>query len=146
MTTPETPRPAPMIWHSLRYADAPAALDYLVNVLGFELVVAYPSADDPAIIEHAQLRWPEGGGIMLGSQRESAQWPASTGHAAAYVVTDRAAEIYARVQAAAGFRILQELSKDEYDEDTANESFGVADPEGNLWSFGSYRGEPASGH
>jgi uncharacterized glyoxalase superfamily protein PhnB len=129
-----------MVWHSLRYRDAPAALDFLTAVFGFQLVVSYPNADDPSIIDHAQLHWPEGGGIMLGSHRESADWPASTGHAAAYVVTDHAASVYERVQQA-GFRLLQELRTDDYDE-SGGQSFSVVDPEGNLWSFGSYRGEP----
>lgn len=138
--TDEPQRPDPQIWHSLRYRDAPAALDYLTSVLGFRLVVAYRNPDDDTIVEHAQLRWPEGGGIMIGSHRESPTWPMQPGYGAAYVVTDRAGEVYERVRAAAGFEVLQELSTDEYDTGGGS-SFGVRDPEGNLWSFGSYRGE-----
>lgn len=139
--TDDAHRPAPQIWHSLRYRDAPAALDYLTSVLGFRLVVAYRDADDESIVEHAQLRWPEGGGIMIGSHRDSPAWPVQPGYGAAYVVTDRAAEIYERVRLAPGFQVLQELSTDEYDTG-GGASCGVRDPEGNLWSFGTYRGEP----
>lgn len=139
--TDDMTRPAPQIWHSLRYRDAPAALQYLTSVLGFRLVVAHRNPDDESIVEHAQLQWPEGGGIMIGSHRDSPTWPMQPGYGACYVVTDRAAEVYARVRGAAGFTVLQELSSDEYDADGGS-SFGVRDPEGNLWSFGSYRGEP----
>lgn len=139
--TDDATRPAPQIWHSLRYHDAPAALEYLTSVLGFRLVVAYRSPDDDTVVEHAQLHWPEGGGIMMGSHRDSPTWPMQPGCGAAYVVTDRAAEVYERVRGAAGFELLQELSVDEYDAGGGS-SFGVRDPEGNLWSFGSYRGEP----
>jgi uncharacterized glyoxalase superfamily protein PhnB len=141
MTTSATQRPAPMVWHSLRYNDAPAAIDFLTNVFGFELVVSYRNPEDDSIVDHAQLHWPEGGGIMLGSQRQSSEWPASTGHAAAYIVTDHAADIYQRVKQA-GFQLLQELKVDEYDENTDSQSFSAVDPEGNMWSFGAYRGEP----
>lgn len=132
-----------MVWPSIRYNDAPAALDFLTSVFGFDLVVSYPNADDPSIIDHAQLHWPEGGGIMMGSQRESGEWPASTGHATTYIVTDNAAAIYERVRTATGFRVLRDLETDEYDDSgSAGPGFSAADPEGNLWSFGTYRGEP----
>ena len=141
MTNP-TDRPGPQVWHTLRYHDAPAALGYLVEVFGFEVVLRVDSGDDPEIVEHAQLRWPEGdSGIMLGSHRESPEWPSPTGHAACYVSTDHVTEIWARVQKA-GFRVVNPLHEDGYDAgNPAAQSFGVADPEGNLWSFGSYRGE-----
>jgi uncharacterized glyoxalase superfamily protein PhnB len=131
-----------MVWPSLRYHDAPAAIEFLTTIFGFELVVSYSNTDDQSIIEHAQLRWPEGGGLMLGSQRESAAWPATAGHGATHVVTDRVAEVYERVRQA-GFRLLQELKDDDYYEDSDTQTFSTVDPEGNIWSFGSYRGEPA---
>ncbi len=136
----DTSRPAPQVWPGLRYRDAPAALDHLVRVFGFVIVAQYRSPDDPAVVEHAELRWPEGGGIMLGSHRESPQWPARPGTGSTYVVTDHAAEIFARVRDEPGFEVLQDLSVDPYDAG-GGASFGVRDPEGNLWSFGSYRGE-----
>ena len=55
------------------------------------------------------------------------------------MVTDQVDEVYARVQAA-GAKITRELNITDY----GSREFVVADPEGNLWSFGSYRGEPSS--
>jgi uncharacterized glyoxalase superfamily protein PhnB len=143
MTT--TDRPQPQVWHTLRYHDAPAAIEFLTSVLGFELTVRYDGAD-PSVVEHAQLRGPEGdSGIMLGTARESPEWPALAGHGAAYVSTGRVEEIWARVQDAAGFTITQELHDDDYGPDVVSRSFAVRDPEGNLWSVGGYRGEPWRG-
>ena len=138
-----TNRPQPQVWHSLRYRDAPAAIEFLTSVLGFELTVRYDGSDDPSIVEHAQLRWPEGdSGIMVGSDRESPQWPALAGHGAAYLSTTRVEEIWARVAEAAGFAVTQELHDDDYGPDVSSRSFAVRDPEGNLWSVGEYAGEP----
>ncbi len=75
--------------------------------------------------------------------RESSEGFASTGRASAYVVTDLAAAIYRRVlDSAVGFRVIGELTSDPHDPGgDAGQSLSVLDPEGNLWSFGSYRGE-----
>ena len=134
-------RPAPQVWPGLRYRDAPAALDQLVRVFGFRIVAEFRSPTDDRVVEHAQLRWPEGGGIMLGSHREGTDWPVQPGTGSTYVVTDHAGDIVERVRREPGYEVLQELSADPYDADGGS-SFGVRDPEGNLWSFGSYRGEP----
>ncbi len=132
--------PAPNVWPSIRYRDAPAAIEFLTGVFGFAVVARYDSAQDPQIVDHAQLHWPEGGGIMLGSARDAPGWPAQSGCAATYVVTDRAAQIYPRV-VASGVQILGELADDQYSQ--SGQGFSCDDPEGNLWSFGTYRGEPA---
>jgi uncharacterized glyoxalase superfamily protein PhnB len=79
----------PVIWPTLLYDDAPAAIEFLKEAFGFteQLVVRN---DDGTTIEHAQLRWPAGGGVMLGSagrpDNPFSQRP--TGAASLYVVTD----------------------------------------------------------
>ncbi|MFI2260112.1 VOC family protein [Streptomyces tubercidicus] len=87
----------------------------------------------------SQLALPEGGGIMLGSVREAEddRWPLRPGAFGGYVVTDRPDELCARARAA-GAEIIEELN----DSDYGSRGFGARDPEGNLWSFGTYRGEP----
>jgi uncharacterized glyoxalase superfamily protein PhnB len=72
-----------------------------------------------------------------GADKPGRAWVLQPGTFGAYVVTDQVADIYARVQAAAGMRIVRELGPS----DQGGEEFAIADPEGNLWSFGSYRGE-----
>ncbi|WP_433497244.1 VOC family protein [Sphaerimonospora sp. CA-214678] len=57
--------------------------------------------------------------------------------AGAYVVTDDPDGIFARATAA-GAAVVREPA----DTDYGSRDFVVRDPEGNHWSFGTYRGEP----
>jgi uncharacterized glyoxalase superfamily protein PhnB len=132
-----TPAPRTGVWPSLRYRDAPAAIEFLVDVFGFERVEVYLS-DDGSEVEHAELSWPLGGGLMLGSARETHDWPQLAGHAALYVVTDDPDGLYERA-VAAGARVTHELR----DEDYGSRGFAVRDLEDNLWSFGTYAGGTA---
>ncbi len=104
-----TENPAPTVWPALRYDDTPAAIRFLVEVLGFTetLVVAGPNDS----IAHADLRWPEGGAVMLGSTRHPADGvhDAMTPAAGAiYVESDHVDAIHDRV-VAAGVPITAEL-------------------------------------
>jgi uncharacterized glyoxalase superfamily protein PhnB len=74
---------------------------------------------------------------MLGSYKPDGEWSREPGTFGAYVVTDRVDELYSQVKNA-GAKITRELA----DQDYGNREFAIADPEGNLWSFGPYRGEP----
>src|ERR1700722_12941171 len=98
MTTPATP--APQVWPSLRARDARALIRFLVDAFGFEETVIYGEGDQ---VDHAQLSWPLGGGIMLGSAREgdSAEVGATLpGAFGAYVVTDEPDALHDRAKAA----------------------------------------------
>jgi uncharacterized glyoxalase superfamily protein PhnB len=125
------------VWPTLRATDARGLIDFLVTAFGFVEVVAHP--DGAGGIAHAQLAWPLGGGLMLGSVRdvEDDGWPLRAGTCGCYVVTDHPDALYARATAA-GARVVRGLT----DTDYGSREFAVADPEGNLWSFGTYRGEP----
>lgn len=59
-----------------------------------------------------------------------------TGSALVYVVTGEPDALYARAKAA-GASIARELRDESY----GSRDFAVADPEGNLWSFGTYAGD-----
>jgi len=124
------------VWPSLRARDAHQLIKFLVDVIGFRPAALYGEGD---VVQHCQLNWPEGGGVMLGSVREEPgnPWDVAPGSSGAYVATDHVDEIYQRVVAAGG-RIVRELN----DTDYGSHEFACRDPEGNLWSFGTYRGEP----
>ena len=135
MNTTETKTtPAPTVWPTLQAHDAHALIDFLVNTVVFVKTAVYEDGDKVA---HAQLDWPEGGGVMLGSYKPDGEWSREPGTFGAYVVTDRVDELYAQVKDA-GAKITRELA----DQDYGNREFAIADPEGNLWSFGPYCGEP----
>jgi uncharacterized glyoxalase superfamily protein PhnB len=79
---------------------------------------------------------------MLGSapdQSEQDPWPLRPGSFGAYVVTDEPDALFARATAA-GAQIVHGLNETDY----GSRGFAVRDPEGNLWSFGTYRGEPTA--
>jgi uncharacterized glyoxalase superfamily protein PhnB len=135
MTTPATPEP--QVWPALRARNARALIRFLVDAFGFSETVVYGDGDR---VDHAQLAWPPGGGIMLGSVREddSTEVGASNpGEFGAYVVTDEPDALYQRA-VAAGAEIIREPHETDY----GSRDFSARDPEGNRWSFGTYRGEP----
>jgi uncharacterized glyoxalase superfamily protein PhnB len=129
--------PPPQVWPTLRARDARALIKFLTEAFGFEETVVYGDSDT---VHHAQLSWPPGGGIMLGSARPSGSgddWALQPGSFGGYVVTDDPDGLFARATAA-GAKVIKEL----YDTDYGSRDFIVLDPEGNRWSFGTYRGEP----
>ncbi|MFE6056628.1 VOC family protein [Kitasatospora sp. NPDC056446] len=136
MDTTETP--APQVWPSLRATDARALIRFLVEAFGFREVVAYGEGE---FVAHAELAWPEGGGVMLGSARETPggadSWPGRPGGFTAYVVTADPDGVHARALAA-GARITTAP----YETDYGSRDFAAADPEGNHWYFGTYPGAP----
>lgn len=98
----------------------------------FEETLVVPGDRDGEIV-HAELRWPEGGGIMSGSGE--GEFGVKPGNAALYVVTDQPDALFKRATAA-GTEVVRGLK----DEDYGSRGFTVRDPEGNRWSFGTYRG------
>lgn len=127
--------PVPTVWPTLQARDALALIDFYVSAFGFEKTAVYADGDR---VTHAQLDWPEGGGIMLGSHKPDGEWSREPGTFGAYVVTADVDAVYARAKAA-GADVSPPV-----DQDYGNREIKVVDPEGNLWSFGSYRGEPRS--
>lgn len=128
--------PPPQVWPTLQARDAPALIRFLVDAFGFEETVVYADGDR---VDHAELAWPPGGGIMLGSVPASATAESrlQPGSFAAYAVTDEPDALFARA-AAAGAEVVRELNDTSY----GSREFAVRDPEGNRWSFGTYRGAP----
>lgn len=132
--------PPPQVWPTLRAHDARALIRFLVDVVGFEETAVYGEGD---LVQHAQLSWPPGGGVMLGSARggeaenASATRPGSFG---AYVVADDVDALHARIAAAGA-----DITAAPHNTDYGSRDFSIVDPEGNRWTFGTYRGEPRKG-
>jgi uncharacterized glyoxalase superfamily protein PhnB len=131
--------PIPTIWPGFVYQDARAAIDFLTGTFGFEARIVVANEDDPRIIEHSQLNWPEGGTVMVSTaDRPGNVFSARPiGGASVYVVTDRIDEL-AKAAANANCPFIQELQDNQGYE---GRGFSIRDPEGNIWSFGTYRGE-----
>ncbi len=126
------------VWPTLRSHDAPALIDFLTRVLGFRTVAVFGDGDR---VDHAQLAWPAGGGVMLGSVRGGDDpWPQPPGSAGVHLVVAEAADVdavHARV-VAAGASVLRPPADPGY----GGRGLVCRDPDGNLWSVGTYAGEP----
>jgi uncharacterized glyoxalase superfamily protein PhnB len=126
--------PSPSVWPAFRAADARTLIDFLVAAFGFVETVAY---EEDGVIYHAQLDWPEGGGVMLGQDRPGTSWTRRPGTSGAYVVTADIDSLHARAVAAGA-----EIVEGPVDRDYGSRDVICRDPEGNLWSFGTYPGQP----
>src|SRR3954447_2153105 len=96
------------VFPALRYADAPAAIDWLGRAFGFQRHVVY---DEGGVGPHAELKVP-GGMIILGSVRgDSGEYQAVApppGSTSIYVVVEDADAHHARAKEA-GAEILMDL-------------------------------------
>jgi uncharacterized glyoxalase superfamily protein PhnB len=118
-----------MIIPTLRYDDAKAAIDFLERAFGFDRKAVMENED--GTIGHAELTSGRGM-VMIGSSgRGDSQF--DTGHASIYVIVDDPDAVHDRAKAA-GADISRELS----DMDYGSREFSARDPEGNVWSFGTY--------
>lgn len=125
------------VWPILAYRDAPAAIDFLEAAFGLERTAVYTRGGDPTVVDHAEMRWPSGGGVMFGTAgKDDTPFGRRTpGNDAVYVVCTDPDELFDRA-VAAGASIVHGLT----DQDYGSREFAVRDPEGNLWSFGTYAG------
>ena len=131
----------PAIIPSLRYADAPAAIDFLCEAFGFARHAVYADPDNPRIIHHAQLV-DRGCMIMLASPNDN-EWSRKAGMRsvaeaggntqAPYITVDDVDGHAARARAA-GAEIIVEPE----DQDYGGRVYSARDSEGYVWSFGNY--------
>ena len=129
-----------MIIPSLRYRDARAAIEFLCRAFGFEENLVVPGEGDS--IAHAQLTF-DGGMIMLGSPGAHnneydrvIRSPEELGDKVSgdiYIVVADVDAHHDRA-VATGARILMPLVDQEY----GGRGYSCRDPEGQVWSFGSY--------
>jgi uncharacterized glyoxalase superfamily protein PhnB len=122
----------------IRYRDAPAAIEWLCDTFGFETQLVVPNED--GTIAHAQLSFGNGM-IMLGSVFDTEygrllKQPSEIGDfvtQSSYLVVNNADLVYGRVLEA-GAKILLDIK----DEDYGGRGFTCRDPEGHIWSIGTY--------
>ncbi len=131
---------APDLIPAISYEDAPAAIEWLETAFGFERHVVYE--DEHGGVAHAELRVGSGM-VMLGSQRDGAaheRFPVSAPRSVSaltagfYVIIEDPDAHHERARAA-GAEIVMELT----DQDYGSRDYTARDPEGHLWTFGTYR-------
>jgi len=116
------------------YQDAARAIDWLCEAFGFEIRARHGEGD---IVHHAELTFGSSM-IMLGTARDDDYGkmvgePGGGGGKSIYVAVDDADAAYAKAEKA-GAKIIQEL----VDRDYGSREFICRDPEGSVWSFGTY--------
>jgi uncharacterized glyoxalase superfamily protein PhnB len=129
---------------SLRYEDPHRAIEFLEAAFGFEKHAVHANPD--GTVAHAELKLGPHF-IMLGSTRDDeAAWasrsPRRLGGTSGsiYIVLERDEDVdahHARARAA-GAKIIIEPESPDY----GGRGYSAEDPEGHLWSFGSYRPLP----
>lgn len=129
---------APSIVPSVMYDDAPAAIDWLGKAFGFEATMVVPGPE--GTVAHSQLVHGNGM-VMIGSRTrpdddEAAYRKAARalGPVSIYVIVDDPDAHHARA-VAGGADIVEGLA----DTDYGSRGYTARDPEGNLWTFGTYR-------
>ncbi len=129
---------------TIRYRDARAAIDLLQQAFGFELHMLVEG--EGQIIEHAQLT--HGSGMVMVSSIQDTEFARladegrdPAGRGSTYIVV---ADPYAHAATArdSGAKIIMEPEEQDY----GGGAYVALDPEGNIWSFGSYDpwAEPAA--
>ncbi len=126
---------ATMMWPTMTYRDAPAAIDFLVRAFGFDVAATFPGETE-GTVAHAELLWPLGGGVMLSTHSaDSVLAELLPGAGCIYIVTGDPDPLFARA-VAAGATVVQPPTDQHY----GSRDFTVRDPEGVFWSFGTYTG------
>jgi uncharacterized glyoxalase superfamily protein PhnB len=125
----------PNIFPAIRYRDADAALAFLMSAFGATEKAVHRG--DDGVIHHAELAL-GAGLVMIGQHRDDAKLvgdaprPRSSTTSIYVVVSDP--DAHRAVAGEAGADIVRELEDMEY----GSREYSVRDPEGNLWSFGTY--------
>ena len=124
------------IYPVLKYKDAHAAIDFLEKAFGFERRSVHPGENGG--VAHAELTFGDEF-VMLGSTSEGDErFNQGAGRTSVYLVVDDPDPRFERAKSA-GAEIVMEPA----DQDYGSRDFVVRDPEGNLWSFGTY-GPPSN--
>lgn len=118
------------IYPTLRYTDAKAAISFLTTTFG--LVEEHVSNAEDGSIGHAELSW-DGGIVMLGTRTGNAD-QFDPGRAVLYLAVEDVDAHHDRA-VAAGAEIIYGLTDQPY----GSREYAARDPEGNIWSFGTYR-------
>jgi uncharacterized glyoxalase superfamily protein PhnB len=122
----------------MAYRNAPAAIEWLCNVFGFEKHAVYPGPDNTIL--HSELTL-GGGMIMIGSVNDGPfssyiKQPDEIGGAetrSINLIVDDADAVCARAKSA-GAEILFDIGDKHY----GGRDFTCRDPEGRIWTVGTY--------
>ena len=128
----------PNIFPVMRYADAPASMDWLVRAFGFEKQAEHPGPDGAVV--HAELRIGASAIMVSSATPPVASNPWSGVLQGVYVTLQEVDAHHDRARAA-GAEIVIPL----YDTAYGSREYAARDLEGHLWGFGTYSPESGDG-
>jgi uncharacterized glyoxalase superfamily protein PhnB len=117
----------------LFYDDAEAAMQWLERTLGFERREDH--RDDDGNVVHAEMAL--GTALVMLNTAGTGREPFSSipgGGSLVYIALDEVDSLYERAREAGA-----DIALEPTDTDYGSRDFTVRDPEGTLWSFGTYR-------
>jgi uncharacterized glyoxalase superfamily protein PhnB len=114
----------------VRYRDPRGAIDWLGRAFGFEPHAVH---EVDGAVQHAELRW--GSGIVMLGGRDAGDTSADPRSSEGVYVVVEDADAHCERARAAGAKIVVEPT----DQDYGSRDYQALDPEGHLWSFGTYR-------
>ena len=125
----------------LRYDDAPAAIGFLCEAFGFTRHAVHPCSDHPGRIVHAELR--HGDAMLMLASADPSSFADAAGLLTARAAGGVTQTLYLVVEdvdghaeraRAAGADIFMPPVANDY----GGRGYSARDPEGNVWSVGSY--------
>jgi PhnB protein len=122
------------IWAGVFYEDALRAIRFLVETFGFEEQLVVTGADGTTVV-HSELRWPEGGVVQVGTYDPTNVFTQAPGAQSLYIVTADPDAVWQRCDGL-GLEVIRPPQAPDHDPDGVG--FSLRDPEGNIWSFGTY--------
>lgn len=118
------------------YEDANAGVEWLGQAFGAEVLMAHEGEEGK--VEHFELSFE--GAIVMGGTKDAGelaeQGGVEVGRASLYLIVSDPDAHHKRAQDA-GAQIVIPLR----DEDYGSRGYSALDPEGNVWSFGTYQPE-----
>ena len=121
----------PNLFPVLRYVDAPAAITFLVNAFGFTVKGDHRLPD--GAVAHADLAFGSSGVGVSSLRASTPDTPWARVRHGLYVVVDDPDAYYERARSAGA-----DIATPIVDQPYGSREFGLRDPEGNLWGFGTY--------
>ena len=124
----------PRLYHTMRCRNAEAMIAWLKDTLGFTERVVYRNG---TTVVHAELAF--GSSILMLGQHRDDDYGRRVGDLdarrtdAVYLAVEDPDALYEKVRAS-GAEIETELHETDY----GSRDFAARDPEGGLWSFGTY--------
>jgi uncharacterized glyoxalase superfamily protein PhnB len=120
------------IYPVLKYEDAHSAIEFLERAFGFQRHAVHEGGGGGVV--HAELRFGDQVVMVSSAGLGNPVFDQGVGRTTIYVVVDEVDSLHDGANAAGA-----EIVMPPTDQDYGSRDFAARDPEGNIWSFGTYR-------